>query len=198
MQRTAREIGTTANILSNLANGRTKAESHPEVLAALRRRFRKPESWPFSNVSTQYDPDSFGESVVPYVGIIDDGTKVNWRHLSESVELEVVPSAMSAPGRVAARIAGDSMYDVLQQGDLCVFHSHQAPRLGLIVLYRRGDGTGTVKELRHDGRRFTLNPVNPAYQPVAADGECLGYLVGIVRKWGSREMTLYDPNGIGI
>lgn len=196
LQRTAKEVGTSVDILSNLANGRTRAESHPEVIAALRKRFRKPETWPFSEVSAPSVPVSMGDFAMPYAGKISAGQKMNWSDPYESDDYEFVPSVMAAQGRFCCRIDGDSMFDLLHPDDLCVFHPHKSPRLNLVVLYRHFDMTGTIKQLKHDGERFILHPTNPAYEDVHAQGDCLGYLVGIVRKWGSREVMVYDPDGI--
>jgi SOS-response transcriptional repressor LexA len=196
IQRVAREIGTSVDILSNLANGRTSATTHPEVVEALRKRYKRPQSWPFSEVSDPKVPIPAGDVSLPFVGQISAGEKVDWTDPYESDDYEFVPSAMSAKGRFCCTIDGDSMYDLLHPGDLCVFQSHMVPRLHLIVLYRHADNTATIKQLKHDGERFFLHPLNPAYSDTPADGTCMGYLVGIVRRWGSREITVYDPNGI--
>lgn len=196
IQRIANEVGTSADILSNLANGRTRATAHPEVIAALRKRFKKPESWPLDGVSGPKSIQSEAEATMPYAGRISAGKKVDWTDPYDSEDWEYVPVSMMGKGRFCCRIEGDSMFDLLHPEDLCVFQSHPMPRLGLIVLHRSFDKTATIKQVKHDGSGFVLHPLNVAYDDVPAQGDFLGYLVGIVRKWGTREVTVFDPHGI--
>lgn len=196
MTRIASELGVSYDILNNLANGRTKPAKHPDVITALRKRFKKPDSWPYSEVSTPSIPVSQSEVAMPYAGKISAGVKVDWTDPYESEDFEFVPSSMTGKGRFSCRIDGDSMFDLLHPDDLCVFQSHMTPRLGLVVLYRHHDMTATIKQLKHDGTKFLLHPLNPAYEDCEAEGRCIGYLVGVIRRWGTREITVYDPQGI--
>lgn len=196
LRRVARELDISPHILTNIANGRTKADTHPEIVDKLRQRFQKPKTWPFDSVSAPAIPISQNEVQMPYAGRISAGVKLNWSDPYESNDFEYVPAPMAAKGRFCCRIDGDSMMDLLQPDDLCVFQSHMSPRLGLIVLYRHHDMSATIKQLKHTGGRFILHPLNDAYPDIDAEGVCLGYLIGVVRRWGTREITVFDPQGI--
>lgn len=134
---------------------------------------------------------------VPFIGGVSASSPIDWTDPFEAETFEYVPPEMGdAKGRFACSIVGDSMFELLEQGDVCVFQSEAAPKIGLVVLFRSDDRRVTVKTLKHDGTRFVLSPVNPAYEPVEAKGICVGYLVGIIRQIGSKRVTVYDPTGI--
>lgn len=148
LQRVASELEISVDILSNLANGRTPAATHPEAIEKLRRKFRKPKSWPFDNVSGPKVPVSENETAMPYAGRISAGAKVDWTDPYDSDDFEFVPPMMAGKGRFCCRIEGDSMYDLLQPDDLCIFHPHMTPKIGLVVLHRNFDKTATIKQLK--------------------------------------------------
>lgn len=137
---------------------------------------------------------------IPYVGYVGANEQVNWVEPLESEDFEDVPPEMAddrAPSRrFACRVWGDSCYDLLWPDDLCVFHKHPVPQIGLMVLFRSFDNRVTVKQLKHDGTDFYLHPLNEKYQDCPAEGDVIGYLVGIVRQQGSRHVTVYDATGI--
>lgn len=193
----AASVGTTKDVLYNLATGRTSPERHRELIEDLRKFLNKPSGWPFeSNVGPPGIPVSEGYAEMPYAGLISAGSKLNWSDPYESTDFRPVPSHMSAKGRFCCMVDGDSMMPLLWGGDLAIFHKSVQPKLGSIVLYRHDDMTATIKQLKHDGRQFWLHALNPSYEDVTASGIALGYLVGYVREVGRRVVTDYDPDGI--
>lgn len=110
--------------------------------------------------------------------------------------IEVDPM-FAGKGRFACRVAGDSMYDLLEQGDLCIWQADKLPKLGTVVIARNAMKEATCAQLKHDGEQFILHKLNPRYPDVVSDHwECLGYLVGIIRTVGSKRVMVFDPNGI--
>jgi len=134
---------------------------------------------------------------VPFIGGVAASSPADWTDPFESETFEYVPPEMGdVRGRFACSVIGDSMYELLQQGDVCVFQSSTTPKIGSVVLFRSDDRKVTIKTLKHDGNKFVLHPENPSYEDVEARGLCIGYLVGIVREVGSKRVTVYDPTGI--
>jgi SOS-response transcriptional repressor LexA len=101
-----------------------------------------------------------------------------------------------ARGRFACRIESDSMIPLLEPHDICVFHRTDVPKIGHIILFRSQDQKATVKQLKHNGTNYKLHPLNPKYLPQPADGQMLGYLVGIIRERGTQRITIFDSTGI--
>lgn len=131
------------------------------------------------------------------IGAIAASQKVHWTDPLDSDDFEDVPGHMAeGRGRFTCRVASDSMMPLLQPNDLCIWQQSAIPRLGAVILYRSPDHTVTIKQLKHDGERYQLHPLNPAYEDTAGDGEQIAYLVGVVRQIGRRRITDYDPDGI--
>ncbi|MES1227258.1 MAG: LexA family transcriptional regulator [Armatimonadota bacterium] len=138
-----------------------------------------------------------GEVRLTSVGRISAASKVDWTDPLASEEWEYVPSHMvKGRNRFCCRVESDCMMPFLQPDDICVWEATSVQRLGLVVLYRTNEMLLTIKQLRHDGERFTLNPLNPAYSTETAVGEVVGILVGVVRRVGRRVDSFYDPDGL--
>lgn len=134
---------------------------------------------------------------IPFIGNIAASSPVDWSDPFEAVEMEFVPPEMAeGRGRFAARVVGDSMYDLLVPGDVVVFQREDIPKIGYVVMFRSFDNQITIKTLKHDGTSYLLRPENEAYATVEAKGSMVGYLVGVVTRKGSRIATVYDPYGI--
>jgi SOS-response transcriptional repressor LexA len=134
---------------------------------------------------------------VPYVGQVAASTPIDWANPLDATEDALVPAVMAnGKGRFCARVVGLSMMPVLMPDDLLVFQASNVPKLGVIVLYRSPDNQMAVKELKDDGKEFTLHSYNETYAPVKATGSVMGHLIGIVREHGARLTTVYDPSGI--
>ena len=142
-------------------------------------------------------PASELEIPVVYVGTVAASSRADWTDPFASETMEFVPPEMGhVRGRFAARIGSDCMVPMLEPQDLCVFQRDPSPRIGAVVLFRGHDGLIAVKQLKHDGTDYFLHPLNPKYLDAQAMGECVGYLVGIVRHKGSRKTTEYDAAGL--
>ncbi len=133
---------------------------------------------------------------VPFIGTIGDESRGVPTSLGADDTEFVPPEMAEVDGRFACRSTGDACYDLIWPGDLCVFQQDTIPRLRHIVLYRFADGRLAIRQLLHDGRHFTLHALNEAYADEVGDGVALGYLVGVVRRLGSRRITVYDSAGI--
>jgi len=134
---------------------------------------------------------------VPFIGYVAASDPVDWTDPFESDEFEYVPPEMGdARGRFACKIASDSMMPLLEPHDICVFQRTEVPKIGHIILFRSKENLVTVKQLKHDGETYLLQPLNPRYQVNPAEGSMLGYLVGIVRERGTQRITIFDSSGI--
>jgi SOS-response transcriptional repressor LexA len=142
---------------------------------------------------------------LPFIGSVAASSPVDWTNPLEAEDYEFVPNEMAELrkdgngkfiGRFACKVVGDSMIPLLYPDDLLVFESSNVPKIGVVILHRSNDMTITVKVLKHNGTDFMLHALNPAYEPVAAQGLVIGHLVGVVRQQGSRRTTEYDPSGI--
>lgn len=134
---------------------------------------------------------------IPFIGYIAASNPVDWTDPFESETFEFVPPEMGdARGRFACKIASDSMFPLLEPHDICVFQRTEVPKIGHVILFRSNDNLVTVKLLKHDGATYVLQPINPTYNSIPAEGNMLGYLVGIVRERGTQRITIFDSTGI--
>jgi DNA-binding XRE family transcriptional regulator len=132
-----------------------------------------------------------------FIGSVSANDETMWSDPEDTDSMEFVPPEMGeVKGRFAAKIESDCMIPLLEPGDIVVFQQERTPRLNRVVLWKTFEGKICVKQLKHDGAKFYLHPLNPSYQDRPAEGECVGYLVGIVRTDGRRRQTDYDPDGI--
>jgi SOS-response transcriptional repressor LexA len=116
---------------------------------------------------------------------------------SEYHEYAEVDSYLAGEGRFVTEMVGDSMYDLLWPGDVCVWQSTTQPKLGTTVIAVNRERQATCAQLRHDGKEFILHKLNPRYAPAEADHwECIGYLVAILRVQGTKRVSVFDPSGI--
>lgn len=108
-----------------------------------------------------------------------------------------VDSFMAGKGRFSCEIVGDSMYDLLWPGDICIWQQSQNPKLGTVVIAVNRDKQATCAQLKHDGQQFILHKLNPRYPDAESDHwESVGFLVGIIRVQGTKRVTVFDPQGI--
>ncbi len=140
-----------------------------------------------------------GELEVPLVsiGYVAASSVADWTDPFESETFEYVPGHMGGErGRFSCRIQSDSMMPLLLPDDVCVFQRSEIPKIGAVILFRSIENRITVKLLTHKDSEYVLHPLNARYEDVPAEGQMVGYLVGIVRKVGMRTITDYDPSGI--
>lgn len=134
---------------------------------------------------------------IPMIGNLSASCRADWTDPMSSEDWEYVPPEMAdTKGRFAARIEGDSMYDLLWPDDIVVFQSQTVPKIGCVIIFRSFDGLITCKQLIHTGKDYVLHALNPSVPDEPANGTMVGYLVGIVRQQGSRRVTVYDAHGI--
>lgn len=185
----AQAVGVNRSTYANWESGRAAVPD--ETLMKMR----------FMGLGAEVGPPTIPASQlyipIPYIGTVSAGMKVDWTDPFESETMEYVPPEMGDPrGRFSCRVGSDSMYDLLFPGDLVVFQKDPHQKLGRVILFRSFDYLITIKHLKHNGTDFILVPLNPKYDTEIATGECIGYLVGIVRESGSRKVTVYDAHGI--
>ncbi len=112
-------------------------------------------------------------------------------------EFQEVDSYMAGKGRFACEVVGDSMYDLLWPGDLCVWQSSVSPKIGSVIIAVNAEHQATAAQLKHDGTNFILHKLNKKYEDAISDHwEPVGFLVGIIRVQGTKRVAVYDPQGI--
>ncbi|HYU57824.1 MAG TPA: transcriptional repressor LexA [Actinomycetota bacterium] len=124
---------------------------------------------------------------VPVLGRIAAGAPVL---AAEHVEDEIaLPRGLVPEGDLfALRVAGDSMTGAgILDGDLVVVEQRDDPRSGDIVaalLPGPAEDEATVKRLRRRDGRVSLEPENPAYEPIEMiEGRILGTVVAVLRTY---------------
>lgn len=159
----------------------------------------------FVALGIQPPPSEVGRPLHPYAAMlvpIPQGAPVPCSDWSDPLDAEYdqfveVDSFFAGKGRFACPIIGDSMYDLLWPGDLCIWQHDMVPKLGTIIIARNSKNEATCAQLKHDGQHFVLHKLNARYDDATSDEwTALGFLVGILRVQGSKRITVYDPNGI--
>lgn len=117
---------------------------------------------------------------VPVLGSIPAGP------LSEALlEPESFLPLRAAREQFALRVRGDSMADLIQDGDVVLFRKGMPIRSGEICAVRVGNSEVTLKYLeRHEPQTVTLRPHNPHYPTLAVEAEEVhieGVYLGLVR-----------------
>ncbi|HEX2864872.1 MAG TPA: S24 family peptidase, partial [Deinococcales bacterium] len=98
---------------------------------------------------------------LPVVGAIPAG------RLADAVQDPIAfLNVPTKPGWFALRVAGDSMAEVILDGDLVVLQPEAQPRPNEICAVRVGNDQATLKYLRWHEDRAELVPHNPAYPTV--------------------------------
>lgn len=179
----AEAIGTSYDVLNNLANGRTSPKTHLELIERLRGELKQSQGWPWIVEA----------DVLPVVDLPLVGT-------DRSV---TVPIRLKASDHVAFEVDGDSMMPFLQPGDIAVAQSEASFRPNRIFLIRcerrqcRECTSGyCLRQVEHDGEAWVFRPINPAYAPVRANASPVGRLVALYRTEGTREIIVRDPAGL--
>ena len=122
-----------------------------------------------------------GATGIPVLGSIPAGP------LSEAVaHAEAYLPLAGLQGRgFALRVHGDSMADLIQDGDVVLFEKRPAGRSGEICAIRVGEEDVTLKYLdRLGGDRYALRPHNPDFPTVEVGGaevEVEGVYRGLLR-----------------
>ena len=85
----------------------------------------------------------------------------------------------------ALQVKGDSMQGAgIGDGDIVVARRQKAAESGQIVIARIGGGEPTVKRLFSEGRRFRLQPENPAFKPiVSSEAQIMGRVTLAIKRF---------------
>jgi repressor LexA len=121
---------------------------------------------------------------VPLLGRIAAGSPM--LATEEVEEIYQLPTSMVGRGPVfMLKVKGDSMIDAgILDGDLVVIERGGSPSNGEIVAALIDGEEATIKRLRRTGGKVTLEPANPALQPVSYDSgvEVIGRVVSVIRS----------------
>ena len=125
---------------------------------------------------------------LPLVGKVAAGSPL--LALQEYTEVIPVPEELAGnEGSFLVRVEGDSMInDHILDGDYVIIHPQSDADNGDIVIALVNQEEVTVKRFYRNKDKITLNPSNPAYQPiVTSDVSILGKVIGIIRKFNGRK-----------
>lgn len=129
------------------------------------------------------EPDPADVRRVPLLGQIAAGSPLlAEENLEETIP---VPDSLVAAGTLfALRVKGDSMLEAgILDGDTVIVRQQPDADDGDIVAALVGDDEATVKRLRRRGSSVTLEPANPAYEPISSDEvRVLGRVVAVLRR----------------
>lgn len=199
----APRIGLTYDVLSNILNGRTRADS--EIVERLRRELGKPKGWPYSDLAAVAREGEHGRIVslagtplvsLPVIGRVSAGP--GEANVDMPVDEVYVPESIAQMGGYGWEVAGDSMMPDLEPGDVLTFKECRRPRRGIMLL-RSADREDRVKEVLWTADEWTLRSRNPAYPPEPlGTTELLGLWVGFYRRRGTREIALGDSEGLDL
>ncbi len=107
-----------------------------------------------------------------------------------------VPQHMASSPSNAWVAEGDSMMPWIQPGDIVIAREMRTPKINKAFLFRREDGTVSVKVIRWKQGSFIYQSINPAYPDDSATSELLGIVTGIYRVNGTHEMIELDSSGL--
>lgn len=196
----AKKVGVSEDVLFNVQNGRSRPTV--ELLSALRVALNLENSWPYhaggfqfvNERRTAYVPLSMKR--IPVIGSVEAGGGV--ANVDVEIQTVFVPEKIAVLGSVGYIVEGDSMMPALEPGDIAVFRYEKTPRRGYTALLKTPEGEYKVKLVRWSSNgRWQLYSLNEAYGSEEMDGlEMIGFLVGVYKTSGSREMLDCDPNGL--
>ena len=133
---------------------------------------------------------------LPSVGLAAAG---DWQDPGDMDEYEYIDADMVVKrNQFCFRADGDSMFDFIYPGDLCVACVWaNGGRSGHVALVRDEDNKMTVKQYKTIAGQATLIPYNQNYSPQPFRGELLGYVMGYVRLNGDgTRHTVFNANGL--
>lgn len=100
----------------------------------------------------------------------------------------------------ALPVKGDSMVDLLYEGDYAIFHEQKGPPMPRKVWAGRSEeNKWVIKQLLHTGQHYIFHPLNQSHKDIELASTSYGlegFLVGIYREWGDEIYTRYKPTGI--
>lgn len=196
-----KKVGLEGQILSNMLNGRTKIPD--ELPGKIRKVLNLPDSWPERpTVPTTGRRVSLAGTpmvAIPVAGYVAAGNSVG------TVDYEhrtiYVPERLADLQGIGYEVDGESMVDKLFPSDIAVFKSHSSPILHIPMLLQSAESELRMKLVYWDNphKEWWTSSYNPAFppSPLGAD-QILGFLVGLYRYRGTRELILSDPAGLSI
>ena len=110
--------------------------------------------------------------------------------LQEYTEVIPVPEELAGQeGSFLVRVEGDSMLgDHILDGDYVIVRPQSNADNGDIVIALLNQEEVTVKRFYQNKDEITLQPSNPAYQPISTRNiKILGKVTGIIRKYNGRK-----------
>jgi len=124
----------------------------------------------------------FGRRHIPLVGRVAAGKPIlAVENIEGFLSLEEL---FPEEGDFALRIQGDSMKDAgILPGDIVVVRQQPTADIGEIVVALVNEEEATVKRLAQVKGELYLEPANPRYRPIPAEGaEIVGKVVGVIRR----------------
>ncbi len=130
------------------------------------------------------DPDFRRHSrEIPVLGRIAAGQPIEAIEVREEFDpQEFFPAGQ---GYYLLRVRGESMIgDHIRDGDLVLVEPRTTAQDGETVVAVLPGGEATLKRLYREGRRFRLQPANPALNPIVTDSlEIRGVVRGVLRRF---------------
>jgi len=183
----AEKLGVTDTRYKNWEYGR--APTPADVLRKAKRLLLT--DTPGQDVGVPRGPISESEVLVPHIGKVAASSPVSWRNPLESpLDWPVPVHMLRFKGTFTAEVERDSMMPFLEPSDICVFVNlaeDEYPKLNRVVLFMSDTGDGdcvvAIKQWKHDGERFYLHSINPAYERVyPTAGRPIAVMKGLIRK----------------
>jgi len=196
----AEKMGTTYDILNNMANNRTAADG--DTLARLRDVLKLPSAWPENELHESHNRSARRYSLqgtplapIPLVGKASAGPG---EHNVDVEDRELwVPERLATLGTIAKVVDGLSMVPWLLPDDYAIFKQRSQPKRGYAFLIKMPDGEERIKVTAIDRGEWILRSLNPTFAPEPLGGaQVLGILVGFYRYKGRRETMDSDPDGL--
>ncbi len=125
---------------------------------------------------------------IPLVGKVAAGNPL--LALQEYTEVIPVPEELAGTeDSFLVRVEGDSMLgDHILDGDYVLVHPQNSADNGDIVIALLNREEVTVKRIHRNRDKITLQPSNPAYQPIITkDITILGKVIGIIRRFNGKK-----------
>jgi repressor LexA len=125
---------------------------------------------------------------IPLVGKVAAGNPL--LALQEYTEVIPVPEELAGTeDSFLVRVEGDSMLgDHILDGDYVLVHPQNSADNGDIVIALLNREEVTVKRIHRNRDKITLQPSNPAYQPIITkDITILGKVIGVIRRFNGKK-----------
>ena len=120
---------------------------------------------------------------LPLVGRIAAGQPIEAIENPQTVDLSaLIPRDRDC---FLLRVSGNSMIDEhIADGDYVIIEKRETARDGEIVVAVINDNEATLKRLYREGKRFRLEPANPAMSPIYTERlDVRGVVIGVLRKY---------------